>query len=194
MHKYTGRPRAGVRERLRLPSVPVLASTKGWDPVFWFMVAVALAFGIFAIVWYARNGRPVWRSLGLTVNRWTPIDIPVGLVIPFIAITLVFLAELILGAIRVTAADNDWSTIGGVIGQIAGFALFEEIMFRVLLLSGVMILLRKLTAGRWIAIAITAALFGITHLTNENATWIGAFGTALGGVVYGVAFVTTRAI
>ncbi|GAA1061965.1 CPBP family intramembrane glutamic endopeptidase [Agromyces bracchium] len=161
---------------------------------FWSMVVLSAASGIFAIIWYARHDRPVWRSMGITITRWTPLDIPVGLVIPFVAITLVFLAERLLGAIEVSGADTDWSSIGGVLGEIAGFALFEEIMFRVLLLSGAIILLRKVPAGRWIAIAATALLFGAVHLTNENATLIGAFGTALGGVIYGVAFVATRSI
>ncbi|BDZ65174.1 CPBP family intramembrane glutamic endopeptidase [Agromyces mangrovi Wang et al. 2018] len=161
---------------------------------FLITLALALASGVFAIVWYARNGRPVWRSMGITVNRWTPLDIPVGLLIPFVAISLVFVVELALGAIRVTTPATDWSAFGGVVGEVFGYALFEEVLFRVLLLSGVVILLRKVPAGRWIAVGATALLFGATHLTNPNATLIGAFGTALGGVIYGVAFVATRSI
>ncbi|MFF2271050.1 hypothetical protein ACFVTX_02180 [Agromyces sp. NPDC058136] len=84
---------------------------------------VRLLSGIFVIIWYRRNHRPVWRSLGLTVNRWTLPDIAVGLAIPFIAISLVFVVERALGAIEVTGGADDWSGIAGVIGQVIGFAL-----------------------------------------------------------------------
>ncbi|MFF2369165.1 CPBP family intramembrane glutamic endopeptidase [Agromyces sp. NPDC058110] len=158
------------------------------------LILIGLGFGVFAIVWYRRNDRPVWRSLGITANRWSALDILVGLLIPFVAISLVFLAELALGAIEVTDGAEDWSGLGGAIGEIIGYALFEEVLFRVLLLSGLVILFRRVAAGRWIAVAIVATAFGAMHLTNPNATLIGAFGTALGGVIYGIAFLATRAL
>ncbi len=155
---------------------------------------LAIASGIFAMIWFGRNGRPIWRSLGITINRRTPTDIIAGLTIPFFAISLVFVTERALGSIEVTDGASDWSGYGGVVGQVVGFALFEEILFRVLLLSGMFIVLRKVPGGRWIAIVLAALMFGAVHLGNENATLIGAFGTSLGGIIYGVAFVTTRSI
>ncbi|MFF2387317.1 CPBP family intramembrane glutamic endopeptidase [Agromyces sp. NPDC058104] len=158
------------------------------------LIFIGIGFGVFAIVWYRRHDRPVWRSLGITANRWSALDVLVGLVIPLVVIGLVFVAELGLGAIEVSPGASDWSGLGGALGQIIGYALFEEVLFRVLLLSGLVILFRNLAAGRWIAVAIVAAAFGAVHLTNPNATLIGAFGTALGGVIYGIAFLATRAI
>lgn len=158
------------------------------------VMGVAAAFGIFAIVWLARNRRPIGRSLGFTVSRWTVPEILVGLAIPLLVIGLVFLVEWALGAIRVGAGAEDWSGLGGAVGEIIFFAVFEEVLFRVLLLTALVILLRRLSAGRWIAVAIVAVIFGAVHLTNENATLIGAFGTALGGVIYGIAYLGTRAI
>ncbi|SFR79474.1 hypothetical protein SAMN05428970_2561 [Agromyces sp. CF514] len=155
---------------------------------------VGLLSGIFVIVWYRRHHRPVWRSLGLTANRWTLPDIAVGLVVPFVAITLVFLVEQALGAIEVTGGADDWSGIAGVIGQVLGFALIEEIVFRVFMLGALVILLRRIPAGRWIAVGSAALVFGSAHLANDGATLIGAFGTALGGVIYGIAYLATRTI
>ncbi|MFF2489012.1 CPBP family intramembrane glutamic endopeptidase [Microbacterium sp. NPDC058062] len=158
------------------------------------VMAAAVAFGIFAIVWLLRNDRPVWRSLGFTVNRWTLLDIVIGLAIPLAVIGLVFLVEWGLGAIRVAAGASDWSGLGGALGEIVFYAVFEEVLFRVLMLTALVILLRRLAAGRWIAVAVVALIFGAVHLTNENATLIGAFGTALGGLIYGIAYLGTRAI
>ena len=47
--------------------------------------------------------------------------------------------------------------------------------------------------GTWLALAVTAALFGALHLTNPGATWISALTVALtGGLILGLAYVATR--
>jgi hypothetical protein len=67
---------------------------------------------------------------------------------------------------------------------IIGF-IYEEVFFRALLLNGLVVVL----GGRkWLAILISAALFGIIHLSNPGASAISAFGNALGGIIYGMAF------
>lgn len=158
------------------------------------LVLVALTFGGYAVRWYRGNDRPVWRSLGLGVSRWTAADVVVGLLVPFVVIALVFVAERAIGAIDVTTAAFEAAALGPMLGSVLGYALFEEVMFRVLFLSGVCVALRRVRSGRWIAVAISAVLFGAVHLTNENATLIGAVGTALGGVIYAVAFLATRGL
>lgn len=153
---------------------------------------IGLGLGVFAGIWYHRQGRPVWRSLGITVDRRTPLDVVAGLVFPFAAISLVFLVEWSLGAIEVSAAGLSPAGFFAALGEIAGFAAFEEFVFRVLMLSGLVILFRRFAAGRWLAVGLTALVFGAAHLTNEHATLLTAFGTGLGGVIYGVAFLATR--
>lgn len=158
------------------------------------LMGIGVVSGVYAMVWYRKQRLPVWRSLGVTVNRWSAVDIAVGLVLPFVAIALVFVAEGGLGAIEVTAGTTPWSDLAGVVGQIVGFALLEEVAFRVFMLSGLVIVFRHLAGGRWLAVGIAAFFFGAAHLTNDGATVIGAFGTGLGGVIYGVAFLATRSI
>lgn len=155
---------------------------------------IGVAVGIYALVWFIRNQRPVFRSFGITASRRTPLDILVGVVVPFAAISLVFLTEWALGAITVTDGADDWSTAGGLLATMVFVVIIEELVFRVLLLTGLVIMLRNVTGGRWIAVAVVSLFFGAVHLTNPNATLIGAFGTALGGVIYAVAFLGTRAI
>lgn len=64
----------------------------------------------------------------------------------------------------------------------------EEILFR-----GVLFRLVERGLGQWAALAISAAVFGGLHVTNENATIIGALAIMLqAGVVLGAAFLLTR--
>ncbi|MFJ6535086.1 lysostaphin resistance A-like protein [Paenarthrobacter sp. NPDC091711] len=160
-----------------------------------FTYVLALGFGIFAIGYCMAKRKPVLRSLGLTFNRWLPIDVVIGLAITFVAIGLVFVVEMLLGAISVQPGTLTWTSfVNEVLVPLAGAAALEELLFRVLLLSGVAIVLSRLQRGRWIAVLVTAALFGAGHLGNEGATAVGAFGTGLGGVIYAVAFLTTRSV
>ncbi len=156
---------------------------------------LALGLGGFAVIHYARKRKPVLRSMGLTLNRWLPIDIAVGLAITFVAIGLVFVVELLLGVVAVQPGTLTWSSFASeVLVPLIQAAALEEFLFRVLLLSGVAILLSRLTHGRWIAVLLTAALFGAGHLGNDAATAVSAFGTGLGGVIYAVAFLATRSV
>lgn len=71
-----------------------------------------------------------------------------------------------------------------------GVAIVEELAFRGLALQAI----EKL-GGPWVAIAITAAMFGAAHLLNPNATLWSAFAIALeAGVLIGAAFVWRRSL
>lgn len=68
--------------------------------------------------------------------------------------------------------------------MVFGF-IYEEVFFRALLLSGLVVVL----GGRkWLALIISAVAFGIIHLNNPGASALSAFGNALGGIIYGMAF------
>jgi membrane protease YdiL (CAAX protease family) len=152
-------------------------------------------FAVVALVLFRRRRQYVFRSFGLSGSRWSLGDIGAGLVIPAVAIGLVFLTEWSLGAIRVGVGSISWSSLWTeVIGLLLISAVVEEIIYRVGLLSGVAAALDKVPAGRWIAVLMTGALFGVAHLHNAGATWVSAVGTGLGGVIYGIAFLTTRSI
>jgi hypothetical protein len=62
-----------------------------------------------------------------------------------------------------------------------------------LVLRGVVLRTLEHWVGTWLALAVTAALFGALHLTNPGATWISALTIALtGGLILGLAYVATR--
>ena len=154
-----------------------------------------LIFGIVALVVFIRRRQPVLGSFGLSASRQSPLDFLVGLIIPASAIALVFLVERVLGVIVVSQGTITWpSFFTDVLGQLLLAAALEELLFRVLLLTGLAVVLEKVPAGRWIAVLVTGAIFGASHLGNEGASLVAAVGTGLGGVIYGIAFLATRSI
>ncbi len=67
-------------------------------------------------------------------------------------------------------------------------AMAEELLFR-----GIIFRLIEEWSGTWIALAVSAAIFGLVHAANPGATWISTLAIALeAGVLLGAAFVITR--
>ena len=156
---------------------------------------VAPVLGIIAIVSWSRSGQPVIANLGFRVTKWSLPDFLVGFAITFLAILTVFLVEFALGAITVTGAP-DLNAFFVTMADLAANAMVEEIFFRSFLLSGLVVVLGKVSWGtnRWVPVLISAAVFGLVHLTSPNASPVSVFGNALGGLIYGVAFLGARNI
>jgi membrane protease YdiL (CAAX protease family) len=66
-------------------------------------------------------------------------------------------------------------------------AAFEEVLFR-----GYILQTFARSGLAWLAILITSVVFGIVHLNNPNANWLGAINTALAGVWFGIGYLKTR--
>jgi uncharacterized protein len=67
-------------------------------------------------------------------------------------------------------------------------AAFEELLFR-----GVIFRLFQEWGGTWIALAVSALLFGLVHAKNPGATWVSTVAIALeAGILLAAAFVVTR--
>ena len=91
------------------------------------------------------------------------------------------------GWYRVTGS-NSWTALAAPLLFAAGAAYVEELVVRG-------ILFRNLDAmlGSWLALAITAALFGLAHISNPHATVVSAVAIALeAGVLLGAAYMVTR--
>ena len=151
---------------------------------------LAPVLGIIAIVVWRRRDQPVLANLGFRVTKWTIPDLLVGFAITGLAILGVFLVELALGVITVESAPYDVSTFLATFADIAANAAIEELFFRSLLLSGLVVVLGMVRWGtnRWIPVLLSAVLFGLIHATNPGASAISVFGNALGGLIYGMAF------
>jgi membrane protease YdiL (CAAX protease family) len=83
---------------------------------------------------------------------------------------------------------GDWTVLVEAFLFSFGPAAFEELAFR-----GVLFRVIEEVLGSWIALAFTAAVFGLLHLVNEDATLQGALAIVLeAGVLLGAAYMLTR--
>ena len=68
--------------------------------------------------------------------------------------------------------------------------ILEEIFFRGILFRWI-----EEFAGSWAALVVTAALFGLAHILNPNATWFSSFTIAVeAGLLLGGAYMLTRSL
>jgi membrane protease YdiL (CAAX protease family) len=63
----------------------------------------------------------------------------------------------------------------------------EEILFR-----GIIYRILEQWLGTKIALLIPALIFGIAHITNENATFLGLIGAALGGLLVSISYTYSK--
>ncbi len=71
-----------------------------------------------------------------------------------------------------------------------GGAVVEEVLFR-----GIIFRLLERASGSWIAIALSAIFFGISHLANPNATIVGALAIATtAGLAIALIYMLTRSL
>lgn len=83
---------------------------------------------------------------------------------------------------------SDWASTLFVAGLYAGF--FEE-----LLLRGVIFRWLEELTGSWIALALSALLFGFLHAGNDNATIFSSLAIAIeAGILLGAAYMLTRSL
>jgi hypothetical protein len=157
---------------------------------------VAPVLGIITIIIWARSGKPVFANLGFKVTNWSVPDLLIGFAITFVAILGVLLVEVALGVITVAPAVHDLNVAPATFADIAANAAVEELVFRSLLLSGLVVILGKLSwgANRWVPLLISAVVFGLVHATNPGASPNSVVGNALGGLIYGMAFLGARNI
>ncbi|WP_103063158.1 CPBP family intramembrane glutamic endopeptidase [Actinomyces qiguomingii] len=111
----------------------------------------------------------------------------VGMGLGALLMSVVVAVLAAVGCYRVTAVGWDAGIlIGASSGLAAGFA--EEILFR-----GVLLRLAEQWLGTGWALALTAVLFGIAHITNPEASEFGAVAIMLeAGVLLGACYLVTR--
>jgi membrane protease YdiL (CAAX protease family) len=149
------------------------------------MLAAALGFGALAIRHWRAQGRPVLRALGLGWDRHAGRDLLAGVAIAGLAMLGIFTIEAALGAITRSPQQQSLGELGGWLLGKAAASVKEEILMRGLLLSGLVLALR---GRRALAILLSAIAFGCIHLSNPGASPLSVLGNALGGIIYGIAF------
>lgn len=102
--------------------------------------------------------------------------------------TATVLAIAVCGGFRISG----WGSFGGmlsVFGLMTAVATAEEVLFR-----GLLFRLLEERTGTWIALAASAAVFGLLHLVNDPAAIGGALAIIAAGAMVAAAYVATRAL
>jgi CAAX protease family protein len=115
-----------------------------------------------------------------------------------VAVGLLLGAVLLSAVIGIIAAAGHYRVAGlgsvagaiAVLGTMCGIAVAEELLFRAVLFRMI-----ERWIGTWLALAVSALIFGLVHLANPGATLFGALAIAVeAGVLLGAAYALTRTI
>jgi membrane protease YdiL (CAAX protease family) len=127
------------------------------------------------------------RSLDELSWPGAPKELGVGMLVGFALVAAIVGVLWLLGYYRV-AGVGVWTAIFAVLANDGAGAFVEEIMLR-----GVVFRISEEKLGTWIALAISALLFALLHLTSANATVTSVIVVGLeGGVLLSAAYVLTR--
>ncbi len=180
-----------------------------------FMWNTALIAGALAAGYWFLRGQSIHKGFGFTLHWWAVVDLLAGMLITTIAMLGIFLVLLAAGGIRMVSVQLDAQTLLKEAQGQMYLAPFEEILSRSLQLNGLYIaiglllavVVRKRLGGTfenrmdktlvwatWPAILAISLLFGYLHINDPGATYVTAFGNALGGLMYGIAFMGGRNI
>lgn len=116
-------------------------------------------------------------------------DIISGLVISLIAMAGIFFIENKLSFININDVNITRISIGATI-EILLMAIYEEFVFRGLMLNG----LNVITKNKYMSVLISAAIFGIVHAANPHATTISVISNGLGGIMYSIAYLERKSL
>lgn len=133
---------------------------------------------------------PISDYIRSKLSKYSKIDILVGIIIGFIAMFGIYLVELKLNFIQIQSINNLNFKIITNFSSLAMMALGEELLFRGFMLSGFIHILNN----KYIAVLLTAILFGLAHAGNPNATIVSVISNGLGGVMYAIAFIESNSI
>ena len=133
-------------------------------------------------------------SLGLVPGRQAIIDLLAGIGITFLMMGMIYLIMLSAGWLKFEKFAWEVESVSSVLVSTLSFLLVfvfvgwnEELLSRgyhlQTLASGL-----NLVGG----IVLSSAVFGLLHLGNPNATWIGAAGIFLAGLFLAYGYVRTR--
>ncbi|MGC4944042.1 CPBP family intramembrane glutamic endopeptidase [Kribbella sp. DT2] len=152
----------------------------GQDLANYALFPIGLVLGIFA--WRAGRVRPA--------IAWRGREAGLGLLIGTVAIVAIFAIEVAAGLARVTGASGAVGEILVLLVYLAILGTVEELIFRGLLLAGLL----ELTGRAWLATGITALLVALPYTLAEGANPLTFLSAFLAGVMYGVAYLRTGRI
>jgi len=125
----------------------------------------------------------------LAARKFAP-HVLAGIVGGFVLFSLVVGALWALGAYVVHGTNPDVPWLGLILGVGVGPGVLEEIVSR-----GVLFRIIEEGLGTWIALLLSAAVFGFLHIWNPHATVWSALAIALeAGLLFGLIYHVTRSL
>ena len=102
-------------------------------------------------------------------------------------LTLVALVLVVLGYYRIDGL-NPWAYLLPALAMALTAGVIEELLFR-----GVLFRVIEESLGSWVAMVVSSAVFGASHLFNPQATLVGALAISVeAGLMLAAAFMVTR--
>ena len=127
------------------------------------------------------------RNVSELASAHTLRELSAGVLLGTVLFSTTIAILWLLGYYQVSAVNALQSILPWLfIGIVSG--IFEELLMR-----GILFRILEESLGTWIAIALSALVFGALHLTNPNATlWAGLAITIEAGVLLAAAYVYSR--
>ncbi len=154
---------------------------------------VTIFFALLAAVAYLRKKerRSSLLFLGVEWSRVSLAETLVGFGVALVLVSVTFLAEILLGAVGVSAAAGPhFGSLFDLLGLLAGVAFIEELVFRVLLLQGLAVVVQRVGTR----VVLSAILFALLHAGNSHFSWLALLGNGIGGAIYAMAYCGTSRI
>jgi membrane protease YdiL (CAAX protease family) len=130
------------------------------------------------------------RKLDEFAPRRAPVHLPVGWLVGMGILLLAALALALPGYYSVQGSNPGASLLTPLLVLGIGAGVGEEIVARGILFRAV-----EECFGTWVALVLSAALFGLGHIANPNATWWSSLAIAVeAGLLLGMAFAWTRSL
>ncbi len=162
-----------------------LSSSSGRTPFWVFSVTelVATIVAFFALLWLEAR-----RPVELAPRRIA--GLAGGLVLGAVLLMAVIGVLFALGSYRIVGTNPGYDVWPALLSAGITAAIAEEILFRAVLFR-----LFEEVLGTWGALAASAIIFGMAHLSNPDATLWGAIAIALeAGVLFAALYAVTRSL
>ncbi len=123
-------------------------------------------------------------------GRGVAKDLSIGLLLGVVLISAVVGVAALLDVYNIVGEGGTGQLLRLLVATAIVPGILEEIFFRGILFRWI-----EEWAGSWAALLVTAALFGVAHILNPNATWFSSFAIALeAGLLLGGAYMLTRSL
>ena len=153
-------------------------------------VALLIFASSLTLAFYFAGARWIERRIPVELGfRSAPSPLSIGLVLGVVLFT-VLMGILWLARAYTPAGLGQWRQLGAGFLIALSAAVFEEICFR-----GFLFRITAILGGKWVALVVTSAMFGLAHHANPQATATSSVAIALeAGVLLGAAYAASGSL